>query len=856
MEDNGFAYVFRGGCILVLIMMVWHGGNAIVGFLPPVGDYFHHITTIVLVLHAIPLLPWLYLQIVDPVIADSAPWLALSPQDALRIEERTGRYASFFLLPYPKFLFSTFMRAFQSVAKFLYDVAFDFEETILNHSVVYPHTVALRNYIRSKLGQAALPANRQRLRYADSSTSTTLTQAEIQRACMKPRVVCEDNLLLLRNAENERSLVLRTQENDHEEERRGMRQQITTLQNAVQGYSQWDYSLMYRQERRLHNETREQLERARIAYEALQEESNMNHETVEEEERENDRLTRELEAARAATNNNGTHIQSLEQEIRRLSLLVDNQRVEIESNQQELAQHVANQIRLQEEDIIIPDHIRVVLEEKFAAAIEENKQQIHTEYSQRFEAELQEHKTKLEHDYPGDRLQSFAEETANIENEKKRLQAECEDERQRIEVERQAIQRARDTIERDRQSITQEKERVESECRHQLQLIAQERETIRSDRDRIETELQNERQLIEQEKQRVQSDRAQLDRDSQTQRQTMTQDEERMVQERSQIQSEFEKLQDERLRLQQDQEHVREQTNETPQTKRDADAVTDYKRRIAELEEEVDQYEKLLHEEKSKDKSALQEHQRLKEDFVRMKAENEILKARLSTNVANPSESPNGVMDFSVAPAAPTQTESTEDIPAALTTPMDVSDMSNAPADVDNSEDDPVFQEMLQDVEAEDDMMKREEKAKEMLKNYSFSITSNGTEGTKNPFTSTPSNGEVEENVLKNRKVLQPRSLKIRKGNMYGTTNHETGEGSSQAPNNESTRPRTARKEPVATGQVAAKRPRPTTARKEPYTLPPLHTVSEEDEDEDGEGEEDQETEIEYEEEDALSEAE
>lgn len=159
MDDNGFAYVFRGVWLLILAMVVWHGGNAIIALLPPVEDYIHRFVLLGMLLHVVPLLLWIYLQSIDPVLASIAPGMAQSPDAALRIEERAGRYGSFVLLPYPKLFFGILLGVLRSVAKFLYHhMAFDFEKTVLHQAPIYRRTIRFRNYIRSTRGQTPLPA--------------------------------------------------------------------------------------------------------------------------------------------------------------------------------------------------------------------------------------------------------------------------------------------------------------------------------------------------------------------------------------------------------------------------------------------------------------------------------------------------------------------------------------------------------------------------------------------------------------------------------------------------------------------------------------------------------------------------
>ncbi|KAL0942030.1 uncharacterized protein CTRU02_204793 [Colletotrichum truncatum] len=222
MNNNGFTYIAKGFWLIAMIMMGYHIGETIFFSLPPIDVYIHWFAAFFMVLHLIPLLPWVHLCLWDIFVGSYATSLAYSPEKAKKIEDRFARYLTVYLLPFWDWGFGLFTKTIGVVIKLVYNIAFDFENKVLNNPMVDPYTLRLRNCIRISRGQKPLTPVRQplattRTSYTDSSTSTVMTAADLARACMKPKDVCEHTELQLQIAKRETTSLIKQWDAEIEE---------------------------------------------------------------------------------------------------------------------------------------------------------------------------------------------------------------------------------------------------------------------------------------------------------------------------------------------------------------------------------------------------------------------------------------------------------------------------------------------------------------------------------------------------------------------------------------------------------------------------------------------------------------
>ncbi|KAF6825252.1 hypothetical protein CPLU01_10378 [Colletotrichum plurivorum] len=188
MRDDGWHYLWVLFCTGVAIMALVHTVSYIYGILPPVETFFYSVAVTAIVIHTLPVFPWLYLILLDPVVAYIFPCLGLSPESAKAVRDQSALYSVTNLLPYWNGLISIVVGLLRFLASGFHNIMFDFDNSVLNFAPIGPLVHWFRSLRTIKGNEMSSQNNDTALVL---SNSIVVKISEYDHWCKEPHMYCQ-----------------------------------------------------------------------------------------------------------------------------------------------------------------------------------------------------------------------------------------------------------------------------------------------------------------------------------------------------------------------------------------------------------------------------------------------------------------------------------------------------------------------------------------------------------------------------------------------------------------------------------------------------------------------------------------
>lgn len=196
MEADGFYVVWVAFWSLLCLAALLNASMFVIGILPPVETFFLPLIAAAIFIHTLPVIPWVYLNLLDPIVGHMVPSLRLSPDSAKTIRAQSTQYTATNLLPYWNWSAGIAVAVLRSLASGFYNIMFDFDNSILNCAPIGPIVHWLRS-LRTG-GNDVPPQNDETAIVLQSSDVTAVPPptvvklSDYNRWCKEPRLLCQD----------------------------------------------------------------------------------------------------------------------------------------------------------------------------------------------------------------------------------------------------------------------------------------------------------------------------------------------------------------------------------------------------------------------------------------------------------------------------------------------------------------------------------------------------------------------------------------------------------------------------------------------------------------------------------------
>ncbi|KAF6824824.1 hypothetical protein CMUS01_10092 [Colletotrichum musicola] len=248
MRDDGWHYLWVLFCTGIAIMALVHTVSYIYSILPPVETFFYSVAVTAIVIHTLPVFPWLYLILLDPVVADIFPCLGLSPESAKAVRDQSALYSVTNLLPYWNGSVSIVVGFLRFLASRFHNIMFDFDNSVLNFAPIGPLVHWFRS-LRTIKGNEMSPQNNDTALVLSNSIVVKLS--EYDHWCKEPQMYCqrraiandrlqrenaklqEDNAVLMKDF-NKIVREIESLEENHEDELAAKQKKIVSTASAHQ----------------------------------------------------------------------------------------------------------------------------------------------------------------------------------------------------------------------------------------------------------------------------------------------------------------------------------------------------------------------------------------------------------------------------------------------------------------------------------------------------------------------------------------------------------------------------------------------------------------------------------------------
>ncbi|KAF6804371.1 hypothetical protein CSOJ01_10223 [Colletotrichum sojae] len=188
MRDDSWHYLWVLFCTGVAIMALVHTVNYIYGILPPVETFFYSVAVTAIFIHTLPVFPWIYLILLDPVVAYVFPCLGLSPESAKAVRDQSALYSITNLLPYWNWFVSIVVGLLRFLASGFHNIMFDFDNSVLNLAPIGPLVHWFRS-LRTIKGNEMPSQNNDTALVLSNSIVVKLS--EYDHWCKEPHMYCQ-----------------------------------------------------------------------------------------------------------------------------------------------------------------------------------------------------------------------------------------------------------------------------------------------------------------------------------------------------------------------------------------------------------------------------------------------------------------------------------------------------------------------------------------------------------------------------------------------------------------------------------------------------------------------------------------